>query len=335
MTAATAPTATDAGTVLDAALAHVARGWRIFPLHPDSKRPATPGHRASDCNQSDPWCLDGHTGWEARATTNPDRITRAWTHQPAYGIGIACGPSRLVVVDLDIPKDGEAPPEPWAHDGATCGADVLTLLAARHQIVIPATYTVRTISGGTHLYYTAPPGARITNSAGRLGWLIDIRATGGYVVAPPTTITGHTYTVLDDRPPAALPAWITHHLTTDPHQPPINRSAAPPPRQTGSTGRTGGYVAAAVAGETRKIREAIPGTRNHTLFVASVALGQLVAGNALNQTDARAALLDAAAAHARHGFTRHEAEATITSGLTAGAREPRTPPTTPKGHTTQ
>lgn len=54
------------------------------PLIPGDKRPAV-------------------TDWETRATTDRERITLCWTHAP-YNVGIATGPSRLVVVDLDVPK---------------------------------------------------------------------------------------------------------------------------------------------------------------------------------------------------------------------------------------
>ncbi|MGI5516009.1 bifunctional DNA primase/polymerase [Streptomyces sp. CA-106131] len=39
-------------------------------------------------------------------------------------------------------------------------------------------------SGGFHLYFAAPPGVRLGNTAGRLGKRIDTRAWGGHVVAP-------------------------------------------------------------------------------------------------------------------------------------------------------
>ena len=86
---------TDATSLVRAALTYAARGWHVFPLVPNTKRPAV-------------------IAWEERAPRDPDRVRRTWSNT-AYGIGIACGPSRLVVIDLDVPKpdlDGRLPEVP-------------------------------------------------------------------------------------------------------------------------------------------------------------------------------------------------------------------------------
>nr|WP_318273146.1 bifunctional DNA primase/polymerase [Micromonospora provocatoris] len=185
--------------LLAAALGHAVRGWHVFPLRPDDKRPAFPDHTADDCTGRDPRCRTGHVGWEARATTDPDRIRRAWSTRP-YGIGLACGPSRLVVVDLDTRKDGTAGPT---------GLDTLATLAAQHAAGIDATYTVTTGRGGTHLYYQHPvAGPALRNTAGTLGPMVDTRAHGGYVVAAGSTVAGRPYTIDLDTDPAPLAAWL-------------------------------------------------------------------------------------------------------------------------------
>ena len=190
VTMAPQPPAADrtAAALLNAARWCAARDWHVFPLRPGDKRPAFPDHKAEDCTGTDPRCRSGHQGWEPRATTDPGRIGRAWARTP-YNIGIACGPSGLLVIDLDKPKPGEVPPPQWALPGVTDGADVLAALCERHGQPFPCeTFIVRTRRGGLHLYFTAPPGVRLGNTAGDsergLGWLIDTRGHGGYVVAP-------------------------------------------------------------------------------------------------------------------------------------------------------
>ena len=301
--------------LLAAALTYAERGWRVFPLRLNDKRPACPAHPADRCERTDPFCRSGHTGWQDRATTDAARITRAWSSRP-YGIAIATGPSNLVVVDTDLPKPGA---DPGAPNTAT-GEDVLAALVLEHGVPLLATYTVRTRSGGTHRYYTHPTGAPIGNTTGALGPLIDTRAHGGYVVAAGTPIGAATYPVTDDRPPAVLPDWRTGLLRPPPRAVPATPRALP-----AGGDRSTRYVAAALAGETAKVRAALPGTRNYALFCAALALGQLVAGGALAPDAARDALADSATAHIAAGaFTYGEALASIASGLRRGANNPRT-----------
>jgi hypothetical protein len=292
--------------LLAAALAAAGRGWAAFPLRPDDKRPAFPDHPADRCTGTDPRCRDGHAGWEQRATADAGRIRRAWSTRP-YGIGVACGPSGLLVVDLDQARDGATPPPEWA--GARSGADVLAALAGSR---LPATYTVHTGRGGTHLYFTRPAGARLGNTAGALGWLVDTRGVGGYVVAAGSTVAGRPYTVADDRPPAPLPDWLLARLTT-PSAPPV------PPARAGVE-RVSAYLRAAVAGEVARVAGAAEGTRNRTLFTAAAVLGQLVAGADLPAELVTAELEQVATGV---GLRPAEATATIRSGLRAGAQRPR------------
>lgn len=286
--------------LLDAALHLAARGWRVIPLRPDDKRPAI-------------------RDWEARATTDPDRIRRAWATTADLNIGIACGPSGLVVVDLDVPKPGLEVPPDWDQPGVLDGGDVLAVLAERHRAPLPVeTYSVRTASGGEHLYFTAPTGPPLRNTAGRLGWLIDTRAAGGYVVAAGSAIAGRTYTTILDLPPTPLPGWITTLLrATEP-----TRSAGIDPLLD-AVERRSRYAATALRGELGRVLSAEPGRRNHTLNAAAYALGRLAGSGLLPAGLASDALAQAAAVI---GLPAGEAAATIRSGLGAGARNPRAVP---------
>jgi hypothetical protein len=282
------------GELLAAALSHAARGWRVFPLRAGDKRPAV-------------------RDWEGRATTDGERIERAWRAGP-FNIGLATGPSGLVVIDLDRPKPGTVPSPAWRHPGIRDGGDALAVLADANDQPLPVeTYTVRTGSGGSHLYFTAPPGLTLRNSAGRLGWLIDTRAVGGYVVAAGSTVAGRAYTTLVDIGPAALPDWLAQRLTdSDP---------APADTVTGGVGSPTAYAAAALRGELDRVLAAQPGQRNHTLNAAAFALGQLVAGGLLGHQLAEDALTLAGQSI---GLPAGECAKTIRSGLDAGGRTPRT-----------
>ncbi|GIE87905.1 bifunctional DNA primase/polymerase [Actinoplanes regularis] len=313
----------DPAALRAAALGHAGRGWHVFPLRPDNrphdpdqaKRPAFPGHGEDRCDRTDPRCHQRHTGWEPRATTDPARITRAWARTP-YNIALACGPSGLVVIDLDTRKPGAEPPV--GHDGYRHGLQVFTDLCHQHGHPVPDdTYTVATGNGGRHLYYRHPAGPALRNTQGDrggLGWLIDTRAHGGYVVAPGSTAAGRPYRVLLDRPAAPLPGWIVDLLR--PAEP------AGPRKVLGdfSAFRRGAYVRAAVRRTLDHLAAARPGERNITLLGGAVSLGQLVAGGALPGEEVIEALTPTALAI---GLTERETARTIRSGLRHGARNPR------------
>ncbi len=300
----------DREQLLEHALAYAEAGWPIFPLRPGTKRPATPNHTAENCDRSDRRCWNGHTGWEPRATLDINRITRAWQMRP-YGIGIACGPANLVVIDLDCAKGKQS-----------SGAETLTQLENDHGQVLPPTWTIATPSGGRHLYYRQPPGSHLGNTAGRLGPGIDTRGHGGYVVAPPTQTPSGDYWLVDDHEPVELPSWFGELLA------PVVVSARPKQaRRIGtrlSIDRARRYVEAAVAGEVERIHAAPEGKRNHTLFCASVAIGQLVGAQVLDEQEAEGLLDDAARAHVAAGaYSGSQAFQTIASGLRRGIAEPR------------
>ena len=165
---------------LDAALAYAARGFRVFPLLPNSKLPATP-HGCKD------------------ATTDLETVRRLFTGNPG-NIGIATGQG-LVVVDLDVKPD---------RDGLEAWRD----LCASHETI--DTVECLTPSGGRHLYFRCHE--KIANSASKLGPGIDVRGEGGYVVAPPSVIDGKAYAWELSNPPTPVdaPAWLVALLTEKP-----------------------------------------------------------------------------------------------------------------------
>lgn len=265
--------------LLRAALDAAERGWHVIPLRPGDKRPA--GHAEKYCPGTDR-CANGHKTPEQRATTDTELLATAWALRP-YNVGIATGPSGLLVIDLDTLKSEEP-------KGTPDGVANFAALCERAGQVVPATYRVRTARGGEHLYFTQPPGARLHSTAGRLAKKIDTRGWGGYVVAPGSTTRHGTYTVLDDRAPAPLPGWLCQTLSTRP-KPPQNAMAT-------STKCRSGYAGAALRGEVRNVATAADGTRNATLLRAARALGRLVASGDLGRGEVEEALSRAAAGNA-------------------------------------
>ncbi|WP_328740097.1 bifunctional DNA primase/polymerase [Streptomyces erythrochromogenes] len=284
------------------ALSLAARGWPLFPLRPGSKAPAL--HGEDRCPRTN-GCSGGHLKWEQRATTDQSVIVRCWSHKP-YNIGLATGPAGLVVVDLDMPKADSSRDAPG-------GADNLLALCERAAQAVPATLTVRTPSGGTHLYFTAPDGIRLGNTAGKLAPLIDTRAHGGYVVAPGSTTAAGTYQITDDSPPAELPAWLLALL-----QP----SAAPRPLRLQMPGavRSGSAARAALDAECDTVRRAPAKQANNTLNRSAFKVGRFVAWGDIPREEVEEAFQ---AAGEERGLTVTECRATIRSALDSSARTVR------------
>lgn len=141
-------------TLKEAALYYAKLGLAVFPLKPRSKKPAT------------------KNGFKA-ATMNLEQIAEWWDQHPDSNVGIATGKvsGGLVVIDLDIDEDR-----------GKNGYEVLKEWQREHG-VLPETAMVITGRGGYHYYYR--DAAHWGNRAG-LYEGVDIRADGGYVVAPPS-----------------------------------------------------------------------------------------------------------------------------------------------------
>jgi hypothetical protein len=214
--------------LLRAALSAAAAGFHVFPVAPRGKTPAV-------------------KDWENQATGDRHTITGWWRARP-YNVGLAVARSGIVVLDLDDARGQQAPP-PWT--GATGGRDVLGRLAAAAGQPFPDdTYTVRTPSGGEHLYFRALEGVELRNTAGTLGWRIDTRAHGGFVVGAGSVRDEGRYRVTRDAPIAPLPGWLAEALTA-PHATQAGLLPAAELRLTPQ--RAQAYLRAITEGETRAV----------------------------------------------------------------------------------
>lgn len=156
------------------ALQLVGLGYSVFPLVPNGKTPMTQ-HGFKD------------------ATDDRVQVAKWWTETPNANIGISTGRG-LVVVDVDrLPKDGKKKvlPNPWLEPMN----ERLDELGADSVAESP--------TGGYHLYYSAGSAiealGEIKNSASEIAEGVDVRAEGGYIVAPGSVIDGRPYRELDHR----------------------------------------------------------------------------------------------------------------------------------------
>ncbi|MFE7033504.1 bifunctional DNA primase/polymerase [Streptomyces sp. NPDC057621] len=287
------------------ALVAAAHGWYVFPLRPGTKRPALHGEAA--CTRSGD-CAGGHRKWEQRATTDPDRIRAAWSRAP-FNVGIATGPSGLVVVDLDVPKSQD---NGNSSADAPDGAATFEALCERTGNPVPDTHRVRTASGGGHLYFAAPAGVRLGNTAGTLAPLVDTRAWGGYVVAAGSTTPGGSYETVNDTAPAPLPGWLLEVLQPVPARPVVPLRL---PAVDGSRA-----ALAALEAECATVAAAPEKQGNITLNRCAFKVGRFVAWGDLPRHVAENAFQ--AAGEAR-GLTAAECRSTIRSALDSSLRKVR------------
>lgn len=153
---------------LEIALLYAARGWPVLALHALTPDGACGCRGAGHCSPGK------HPRWRhglKEATTDTSRI-RGWGKRwEDSNLGIRTGAEAgLFVLDID-PRHG--------------GDQTLRSLEQAHG-TLPRTIECLTGGGGRHLYF-AHPGGSVANSSGRLGAGLDVRADGGYVVAPPST----------------------------------------------------------------------------------------------------------------------------------------------------
>lgn len=164
---------------LDHALALAAEGFKVFPIAPQAKAPPL------------------LNGWPQKATSDAEEVKLYWLAVPEANIGIHC--SGLLVIDVDIKKGG--------HE---------SLDWIRLNEDLPATRRAGTPSGGEHWFYRLPHDhSGVPNSVSVLGPGLDIRSTGGYVVAPGSEVAAGAYAWVDATVPLVLaPAWLVERLGT-------------------------------------------------------------------------------------------------------------------------
>lgn len=174
--------------MMKAALSLADLGYRVFPCRPGDKTPLT--HHG---------CLD--------ASGDEDQIIAWWEEHPTANIGVST--DGLLVVDVDPLPSGEF--NEFGND----------LDQMADLLVSAGTMTPR---GGSHFWFRQPVGADLRNTASTIAPGVDTRATGGYVLAPPSVITNvGSYRWMPGFPletkPSGLaepPTWILEGLRTDP-----------------------------------------------------------------------------------------------------------------------
>ncbi|MEV6607432.1 bifunctional DNA primase/polymerase [Kutzneria sp. NPDC051319] len=324
-------------------------GWHVLPLNPGTKTPLGgcrpcgkngDGHTAADCA-----CLargDGALCHGVWAATNDPAVITTWGKRWHSGVwALNIDRSGLFAVDMDN-HGGTPPAQPlgvldWPEDTPppADGIDVFATLAGLHHhgLDTDRTLTTQTPGDGMHLLYKAVPGrwksstARVrddgTLGAG-IGWQVDIKAYGGYVVIPGSVTTAGRYERISPTVDVvAPPPWLTevligtgHDRTAEPARP-----AGPPPviHPLPGSGREGRYAAGALRSACVELAAMEPDTgRNRKLFRSASRLAGMAEAGWIDRNQVETALVAAAQAC---GLPAGEIRYAVNSGF----RHPRLP----------
>ena len=195
-------------------------GWATFPCH--GKVPAT-----------------------KRGFHEADITGEVFKKYKGENVGVASGDvSGVWILDIDIKKNAG-------------GAESLAALVEKYG-PLPITVESRTWSGGTHYYFKMPScgmGNRTNVFKG-----IDVRGSGGYVIAPPSTIEGKPYEWINTpelTDVAEAPIWLINLL----------KEKVNPERQNDPTGKIiEGQRNQELTSKAGKLRSV--GLSSHEIYVA-------------------------------------------------------------------
>src|SRR5262245_11110244 len=304
---------------LAAALALADAGVKIFPAGAD-KRPL-------------------FKSWQQIATTDAAQVGEWWARAPHALPAIPCGVNNVVVIDLD------------RHPGAVDGVLAFKDLVARHGSLPRGVPMVRTpTGGGLHLYFHQPDGEPLGNGRGELPAGIDVRGTGGFVIAPGATLPdGRRWEEVTGRPSVLaffkngatpIPRWVqdiirhrmeddadhtdddTNNTTDDAATSDTSNNATNTTDDTDDQrGRT--YALAALLEIEGELDGTAAGQRNERLYKGAFRLGTMRARGWLADCDITVALTRASEANnylREHGI--NATRKTIESGLRDGEKVP-------------
>jgi hypothetical protein len=287
-------------TNAQAALALAAAGIAIFPCGPN-KRPI-------------------FKGWRTDSTCDIATVIKTWRAHPNALIGLDCGKSRLVAVDLDRHGNGDGV-SPF-HDKFGHPEDFGAPIIA-------------TPNDGAHIFFKAPEGMTIRNSASKLAGGIDVRGDGGYAIGVGSTLPDgrgwrHGFGpelpeafdagTLPVLPQAIIDAILVSQKPEKPQEAPRGSSSTP---SAGDGSRERSWALAKLSAREKELAQTREGGRNQALNDAAYSLGRVVARNWISESEARAALEAACVANGLwQSDGQPQCRKTIDSGLRAGMARP-------------
>lgn len=167
-------------------------GWDPIPLHGVTADGACTCRRGPACPSAGKHPVDSE--WEKKPRITVQDTYAIWDMETRpRNVGLRTGrPSGFFVVDIDPKHDGDKR---------------LAELEAQYG-PLPQTRIHETGSTGDHHLFLLPDDFEVTNSRGRLPRGIDVRGTGGFVVAPGSVSGVGPYRTRDYSPIGPAPEWL-------------------------------------------------------------------------------------------------------------------------------
>lgn len=148
--------------LLHEALGYANRGWYVFPTREVPSEPFSYKGDVVIRPVKSPYIKGGFNS----SSIDEGQIREWWGKFPCAGIGIDCGKSGLLVLDLDV-RDGK--------DGYNSFMSLGISSEGALQSLTP--------SGGLHIIFTGK-----SSSHADVKSVMDVRSTGAYFIAPPSWI---------------------------------------------------------------------------------------------------------------------------------------------------
>lgn len=171
---------------------YVERGWNIFPIEPNGKRPMI----VSSGIDAEGQPFDTRLKWNTFQYNkiSKDQVAEWHEQWPEANWAVVCGQiSGIVVMDVD-------------------GPDGIASLERHHPEMSSIQTFVQKTPRGHHLFFKHP-GSGVNVKSFPILDKVDIKADGGYVVIHPSRIDGLPYIIVQDVALDKCPGWIVRGET--------------------------------------------------------------------------------------------------------------------------
>jgi hypothetical protein len=163
------------------------RGWNIFPIEPNGKRPVVTSTGVGEDGQP----FESRLKWNTLQynKVSKDQVRKWHAQWPDSNWAVVCGRiSGIVVVDVD-------------------GEEGVQSLERHHPEMAGIRTFIQKTPKGHHLFFKHP-GDGVDVKSFPILHKVDVKADGGYVVISPSKIDGLPYTIFQEVDLAACPGWV-------------------------------------------------------------------------------------------------------------------------------